>query len=270
MIFRRFISFMPFLVMIASFGFNASPALATGGNSSGGGDAYSAEFVHLGLEVANMLARSPKKGVDLRAFRAAVAQTRVFSSPRVFLGSQELDAVNTPSLHRIVMGRIHWDALLSNPRKKLVLVAHEYFSIMGLDDRSYAYSNGLFADPGKPVTAYVCNAFEDFKTFGNFRLEFLVYKDLYSVRITTPRGDAIDQPVGWGVFYNYNLKTDTKDPVGFRGEWILTAQALFATRMISLGDIEKGQSGDFPMIDVQSVSPLKIRRSSAYCKVIHY
>src|SRR4051812_43162138 len=107
-----------------------------GGVSSGGGDAFAAEFVETGWRIAEILKRRPLAGIDSKKFENTVKSTFVISLPRTFIGKVEVDAIKYPPKKRIEMSRKRWSEHALEPRRRMVLVAHEYFGIMGIDDKS--------------------------------------------------------------------------------------------------------------------------------------
>ncbi|MBS1963965.1 MAG: hypothetical protein JST04_17265 [Bdellovibrionales bacterium] len=255
-----------FVLILASL-VGAPAAFAEGGISSGGGDAYAAEFVHIGKEVLNMLQRVPVRGVSRDRFRAVLNGTRVYSQEIVRLDGRELDAVNTPAEHRVVLSRSRWRALRDLPRNKLVLVAHEYFSLMGLDDKNYAYSNAIFSRPGIPTISYTCNLFDDFGPLAKYRLQFLIYKDFYAALIVDDRGMPTDD-LGITPVYTYTIHGNPKNLDTLTGEWVVTAPLYFTTRILSLDYSDKVRSGNFRTLDVSSLNPIATKKSSTACKVV--
>ena len=259
-------SFLVAIVVVLSLGV-PTETYARGGISSGGGDAFAAEFVHLGGEILNMLKRAPMAGVPEKAFQLAVQNTQIFSQEVVSLNGRQLDAVNTPAERRVVISRTRWSQLRDSPRNKLVLVAHEYFSIMGLADRNYAISNAIFSRPGIPVVSYVCDAFREFEIFGKLRLQFLVFQDFYSATVTDENGVALDETGGFSSIYTYNIQAPGNDPSGWKSEWLVTTNAGFTTRIVSLDASDSAKSGKFRMADLRSLNPVDLKMSSVHCTV---
>jgi hypothetical protein len=116
------------------------------GQEGHGGDIIVSEFLILATEVGESL-----KGLGnsilptdtfVEQYEEALLNTKVSSADRVYLGEQEVDAINFPyeDNPKIIVARERWlDNRINNiQRKRLVL--HEYLSIMGYDDQRYQLS----------------------------------------------------------------------------------------------------------------------------------
>ncbi|MBC7385488.1 MAG: hypothetical protein H7301_04890 [Cryobacterium sp.] len=250
-----------FLLLNASIAF-ASPI------QNEGPDPYAKEFSHIGSEILGMLRRTPHRDISAKKFAEVLDGTRVSSQAKVYLNNQEVDSVVMLPDQRDVLNRARWDELRELPRKKLVLVAHDYFMLMGLDDRNYSISNGIFDRPGVPVLAYNCDTFKDFKVFGKLRLEFLVYPDFFSAYLVGSKGEVMDQPDGTSVIYSFNTKGNSADPANWTGEWLISMNLGFVTRVLSLDYSSASKSGSYRTMDLCSLNPVKTERFMTSCQVI--
>ncbi|MGZ3650473.1 MAG: hypothetical protein ACXWSC_04730, partial [Bdellovibrionota bacterium] len=109
------------------------------------GDEYSKEFVSLGYDLSENLAKDPVPGVDARALLAAVQATTLHSEASLQLRGFDVDAINYPDSQKpqIVVSRQGWDRMAAEPHRRVFLVLHEYLSIMGIDDSKYQISGLL-------------------------------------------------------------------------------------------------------------------------------
>lgn len=142
---------MKFLFLLISL--IPAHVIAGQGNEIGhGGDPYAYEFSSIGREIANELVkRSPAIFVVVNAsdFLKTVEEVLIVSDEaetvklmrkRVVNGIQieelvPVDAINYPSLKKILLNRKHWrEATFS---QKLLLVLHEYLGILGVERDNY-------------------------------------------------------------------------------------------------------------------------------------
>jgi hypothetical protein len=119
-----------------------------GFDSGNAGDAFSAEFLFSARDVLQrleILERSGERLTDTSKLRSAIETTKVVSQDRVYLDGLERDAVNYPAQNLIILGRERWKALRapSETRARLILVAHEFLWIMGVDDTNFAQSQKI-------------------------------------------------------------------------------------------------------------------------------
>jgi hypothetical protein len=178
--------------------FYSSFSFAVGGATSNGGDPISAEFVRVGKHVADIVRSFPAFGISAEAFSKAVNTTQVFSSTeRLFLNGQEVAAINTPGQKKIVVSRPRWIADQSNTQARYVLVAHEYFGIMGIDDRTYKYSQKIFSTPGPAKSKFKCDLFNNLPGWDRFKLFGVQFEKNISTSVKTDSGVLFGQsPMG--------------------------------------------------------------------------
>lgn len=110
-----------------------------------GGDTYAIEFVSTAEEVHKYLQASVAGIVDAKTFGAAVLNTKVESTDgKLVLDGAVKDAINYPSLRRIVFSRGRWTNMTDHERA--VLVLHEYLGILQIKDASYQRSKKILAN----------------------------------------------------------------------------------------------------------------------------
>lgn len=162
------------LVSILSF---SSIAFADGGVISGGGDRVAAEFIHTARMVNQLIADHPDLKKYAAEFSEAIEQTRVISKPKLIWKNQEVEAINYPTRDLIEVSRSYWLSADKISLRTYALVAHEYFGIMGLNDRSYQLSQALFEPQrGKIQTRVECSIYSDAKQIGGpYSLSFSIF-----------------------------------------------------------------------------------------------
>jgi len=180
------------------FLFSSNFALADGGATSNGGDPIAAEFVRVGRHVADIIRSFPGIGISAEAFSKAVNTTQVFSSTeRLYLNGQEVAAINSPSMRKIVVSRPRWITDQNNTQARYVLVAHEYFGIMGVDDRSYNYSQKIFSTPGPAKSKFKCDLFNSVPGWERFKLFGVQFEKNIATSVKTESGILFGQsPMG--------------------------------------------------------------------------
>lgn len=132
-----------------------------GGVTSNGGDSVAAEFTNIGRHVAEIIRTQINFPVSADQFLRAVSGTLVTSKNHTILRGNEVDAINYPTQRRIEVNRKRWLNNKDLTRSHYVLVAHEYFGILGVDDSRYQVSEKLFGIPGASRHTIRCKAFED-------------------------------------------------------------------------------------------------------------
>ncbi len=117
-----------------------------GGMDSGGGSVYEAEFKWIGQSLLKSMKRarltSADLGFEMINFEVALSEVEVFGTDQALkLNDHDKTAIN--SLHQkvIVFNNAIWAKLNSNQKELLVL--HEYFRFVGVDDSRYAYSTRI-------------------------------------------------------------------------------------------------------------------------------
>jgi hypothetical protein len=202
-----------------------------GGGVSGGGDAYVSQFTRIGYDVLKLLERQSIKGIDKVKFKNFLLTVRVVSAKKLILQGKEVDAINTPSKKLIQISRTRWDEISSQPKKKFVFVAHEYFSVMGLTDARYQFSEKLFDTPGVPLYEYTCHLLPAWEGTGiEFIMKAAVYKDFVNVNFFTQEGKLLETDIS--SFYAFALSEpgDSKLEVNA----IISVGLGLTTQMISL------------------------------------
>lgn len=182
-----------------------------GGAVSGGGDAYSAQFTKIGYDVLQRLKFEPLDEVSNELLAATLITTRVTSQNKMILNGKEVDAINTPSQKLIQISRTRWDALNDKPKEKFILVAHEYFSVMGLEDSRYQISKKLFDNPGAAMVRYDCTPFPEIEYFNEFHMTVYLYDSFVSTNFYFGKKDT---PV-YDIKTLYTIAIDTVDKDSF-------------------------------------------------------
>ncbi len=164
-----------------------------GGVTSNGGDSIAAEFTKIGRQIILILRTQNGFPVTADQFTQAVGQTWVVSKERTLLHGQEMDAINYPSARRIEINRKRWVKNKDAIRSRYVLVAHEYFGILKVDDSRYQLSEKLFEIPGVAKHTIRCKSFADgVLNFGptdsNFFLELNTYDTLATALVKSDKG----------------------------------------------------------------------------------
>lgn len=190
---------MRYLVFV--IGFFTSLTTMAGGVTSSGGDSVAAEFTRTARHIAAILETEIEAGVSGKAFLNAVEKTTVVSQERVFLEGQERDAINEPSIKRIIVGRYRWLETANQIARRYMLVMHEYLNIMGIDDSKYQVSSKVFAANGKKRIEIVCSAFEDLTTYfgASYRLHYILYEDRELIVVKTSSGELPTPPLGQAI-----------------------------------------------------------------------
>ena len=103
---------------------------------------FAQEFVSLGRLVAKAVSAKRVMLGKVRAeqFNNAVETTRVTTIEKTVFEGAEVDAVNYPKKHQVVLNRRRWRSYHNHFRYKLALVLHEYLGILGDSDTHYAIS----------------------------------------------------------------------------------------------------------------------------------
>ncbi len=116
-----------------------------------GGDAMAAEFVEMADDTLLQLAKLkslaepfPLSAEEYKSLATAIATTVVFTKDKTILtNSAEVDAINYPVDHKILLNRSRWNALVYNLKSLKTIVLHEYLTLAGVDDKSYQVSTKL-------------------------------------------------------------------------------------------------------------------------------
>lgn len=171
---------------------------AGGGVTSSGGDSVAAEFSVTARHIASILENEIKTVVSSQDFLSAVNSTQVVSQDKVLLEGYERDAVNYPSLKKIVVGRNRWFETANQIGRRYILVMHEYLNIMGIDDSKYQISSKLFLANGKKRIEIVCDPFNDLTVYlkEQYRLHYILYEDREVILVKTIKGDLPTAPLG--------------------------------------------------------------------------
>ncbi|MBX9768741.1 MAG: hypothetical protein K2X47_15820 [Bdellovibrionales bacterium] len=154
---------------------NMSPDLVQGGNSSGGGDAFTIEFKKLAedmVSAANWKDSTVIEGVEIARLRGAVQETQiktvdfelqhpdldgVTSQDATFVHplciaqdpnkaaaaantfAHRVDAINCRDQKLIVLSLVNWKSWSLQQKRRLVI--HEYFGILKIADKNYEASS---------------------------------------------------------------------------------------------------------------------------------
>lgn len=137
-----------------------------GGVATGGGDAYSQNFVQTGWAIYNELLMKGQSGISLPALKNAILTVDVVSTEdKLFLNGDEKDALNEPTLNQIKINRQRWQET-EQPRRKAIAL-HEYLRFLRIDDSNYQVSGPLLAGLAQDPTSQVIDALEDMKGQAN-------------------------------------------------------------------------------------------------------
>lgn len=137
---------------------SAYAGLAGGGaEGGGGGSGDAAEFTDLGYSAADLVQALRSFPISRDAFGEAVRTTRVEFVDTILrdVNGLEVDARNFPAKRLIQVNLSRWRKTFSYPEKRLRLAAHEYLSVVGIDDHDYRKS-GLLLDGGLVVSTMIC------------------------------------------------------------------------------------------------------------------
>lgn len=136
---RIFTAILIFLTSMSGF--------AAGGVDVGnGGDAYALEFqshaqslLQHWQELQGYDSFKNSFPVTKENLADAMSKTQVHSTTSpLMLGDAEVDAKNFPFPRgEIQLNRSRWDALRSDPAKRLALVLHEYLGVLGIDQKRF-------------------------------------------------------------------------------------------------------------------------------------
>lgn len=140
-----------FLAMMLPFLAVSASANAIGHDHGNGGDSLVMKFKMAGQKVCDHLKASPdNKAFTAAAFCEAVAKAQVTSQDKTFLADgTEVDAINIPSKFVIKLSQ---DRNFSKSFRDLVhLAAHEYISVIGVDDKNYQISGPIAVRIGDVV-----------------------------------------------------------------------------------------------------------------------
>ncbi len=128
-----------------------------GGESSGGGTGYPAEFTELGYAAAKVVRGISTFPVSGDLFDAAVISTRIEFTNNKLKDSKgiEVDALNFPKTKLIRVNIKRWQNLILDTKQKFQLVVHEYLGILKVNDRGYKVSR-IILDGGTQISSLVC------------------------------------------------------------------------------------------------------------------
>jgi hypothetical protein len=142
------------LFALLSFGLSLSaPAAppaqpsALGGQDSGGGNGYEAEFKlvaqQLDQEIHNAGLSADQLGFDLGKLDAAVAKAKPLATKAdlSLKPGEPRNALNSKEEMIILFNQTIWT--LMEPKQKRLIVMHEYCRFLGVDDSEYDVSTGI-------------------------------------------------------------------------------------------------------------------------------
>ncbi len=128
-----------FLMLLPLYSFANFPDFR-GTDVGRGGDSIALDFQSTARYDLAFIRQNPNifnGKVDINQLEKVIAAAKVEVQDQVFLGEVEKIAVNYSNPDRIVVGSKRWLQIPLNDPRKLTLVLHEYFGLMGLDDTSY-------------------------------------------------------------------------------------------------------------------------------------
>ncbi len=126
-------------------------AAGGGGNTVGnGGDGVAEEFVIEARQAINLLSCIKLEFADIKIVSTLLSNvefTEVNSSQEsLWLRGRQVDAINFPGEHKILVSRERWSGLLlANIGTRVTIVLHEYLGVSGVDDSEYETSQRLVA-----------------------------------------------------------------------------------------------------------------------------
>lgn len=128
------------IFLLLGAGANSWAVEREGTDQGNGGDSFATEFVSIARSIVtfvkteNYLPESVKE-----KFIAAVNEAQVESTDEpLFLKGIPKDALNFPSVNRILFNRARWAS--NTPKAKYALVLHEYFGLIEEETSSYRIS----------------------------------------------------------------------------------------------------------------------------------
>ena len=127
---------------------------------SNGGSGVESEFVEAAKSLIQRLKQKPIEGVDVTAFEAVVAQSKIVIKKDLDLRGRSVDAINYPALKLIEVSVSRWNSLANTPWVKLQLVFHEYLGLLGIDDTNYRVSRNILSSDACNRSAAVVAAIE--------------------------------------------------------------------------------------------------------------
>ncbi|MBI3543075.1 MAG: hypothetical protein HY075_07365, partial [Deltaproteobacteria bacterium] len=136
----------PLAFLLALVSLSLPAAFAADGQEGHGGDPFALEFVGVGRILSRFFNQIPEQlltqfpGFSAQKISEAVEKTRVVSRLHVYLDGEEVDAKNYWKRKLIRLGRLRWAGTANDPRKRVLLVLHEYLGI-AQRDRRYELSN---------------------------------------------------------------------------------------------------------------------------------
>lgn len=222
-------------------------AFGLGGVTSNGGDPVAAEFTMMARQIAEVLRNHDNFPVQAEAFALAIESTWVVSKHRTFLHGQEVDAINYPEERRIEINRSRWLENNTSVRSRYVLVAHEYFGVLGIDDSRYQYSERLFEIPGTALFTVRCRAFSDgVLNFGSESKEQFLELSIYdSTTIAVVKNSEGEPPIfanrGVGetmITGSFDINEDGEDVLNA----VITVNLGFFTRVVQVPISKDSQS----------------------------
>lgn len=142
----RNMKFINVLLIAASMAFSMAQAQFEGGISSNGGDGIVSEFFDIARKIQTAMVEQNYQKVDAKLLAKTISTAKIYSEEHVFLGENEVSAINTPALQEIRVSRTRWKASADMPKTKFVLVLHEFLGLMGVEDRTFNISNQVFQE----------------------------------------------------------------------------------------------------------------------------
>ncbi|MBK7890256.1 MAG: hypothetical protein IPJ84_05220 [Bdellovibrionales bacterium] len=170
--------FFAHFIAVACVFIQQTPAQARGGISSNGGDGVVSEVFDIARSIHRMLVQQKHKSVNVDLFATTIENAEIFSQEKVYLGKDEVSAINTPSLQEIRVSQTRWKDLLETPKLKYVLVLHEFLGLMGYDDRTFSISNKILNGPGIEINRVSCPFLtgSSISNASHYTLELLEYR----------------------------------------------------------------------------------------------
>lgn len=126
-----------FLVVFFSVAFSyAGPQDSHGGSIVGnGGDGISIEFRNLARGIyQNLQISGGQLAFDGQRFQRLVEEADIQTEDRLFLRGKEVDAINYPTLEKIVISRQRWATTSRSVATMVSLIFHEILGLMDIHD----------------------------------------------------------------------------------------------------------------------------------------
>lgn len=126
------------LFLILVIGFLSQFSFAQGSVVGNGGDGIAIEFQNLARGISQNLESSPSDaGFSVKIFAQLTREAEIRTENRLFLRDREVDAINYPTLKRIVISRSRWLITSRSVPAMVSLVFHEILGLMNIQNDEF-------------------------------------------------------------------------------------------------------------------------------------